>query len=229
MNKISGINTERQGMVQGASQGLGVTQSALMQSNLITAPYYTGFERFCTRVLNHQAKMIKIAWAGKEIFAPIIGDTGIDYLKEHIDIDLDEFGVFVESIPPIFQDRQKLEQLVSLVLQSNPEAIDDMLPILMEPDTRVAVRRFQRKRVLQKVLAEQIAQEQEQQKQAIQQQISALEMQKQDKEIAGNLQEQQMKSQSALERSMVQGRVKLSDTQIKALSDLTKSRIPTNK
>ena len=104
-----------------------------------------------------------------------------------------------------------------------------MLPILMEPDTRVAVRRFQRKRVLQKVLAEQIAQEQEQQKQAIQQQISALEMQKQDKEIAGNLQEQQMKSQSALERSMVQGRVKLSDTQIKALSDLTKSRIPTNK
>lgn len=229
MNKISGVSPERQGVVQGASQGLGVTQSALFQNNLITQPYFLGFERFCSRVLNHQAKMIKIAWAGKEVFAPIIGDTGIDFFKEHIDLDLDEFGVWVESIPPIFTDRSKLEQLISLALQANPEFIDDALPILMEPDTRVAVRKFQRKRALRKILEQQIMEQQAQQQQAIQQRVEALEMQKQDKELSAGLQEQRMKNQGALERSMAQGRVKLSDTQIKAIADLTKSQLPTTK
>src|SRR5690606_10571715 len=120
MEKITGVNSERQGQVQGASQGLGVTQAALIQSNLITAPYFRGFERFCSRVLNHQAKLIKIVFPkSPEMFAPIIGDTGIDFLKEHIDLDLDEFGVYVESLPPQFMDRQKLEQMMMIALQSD--------------------------------------------------------------------------------------------------------------
>jgi hypothetical protein len=229
MDKISGIAPERQGIVQGASQGLGVTQSALFQSNLITQPYYIGFERFCSRVLNHQAKQVKIAFANREIFAPIIGTTGIDFLADNIDLDLDEFGVVVESIPPIFTDRQKLEQLVSVVLQSDPSFLDDALVILMEPDTRVAVRKFQRKRAMRAIIAQEQARAQAEQQQAIQDRVSQLEMQKQQTDISGNLQEQQIKNQGALERSTAQGRVKLSSEKMRMIQELTKSRLPTAK
>ncbi len=47
MDSISGVSPERQGIVQGASQAVGVTSAALTQSNLITEPYFAGFERFC--------------------------------------------------------------------------------------------------------------------------------------------------------------------------------------
>lgn len=225
MDEISGVTAERQGTVQGASQGLGVTQAALFQSNLITQPYFVGFERFCSRILNHQAKLVKIAWEGKEVFSPIIGDTGIDFLKEHIDLDLDDFGVIVESVPPIFADRQKLEQMVMLVIQSDPSFIDDGLAILMESDTRVAVRRFQRRRYNKKMLESQQLMLQQQQEAAIQQRLEALESQNQEREIRGNLAQVELKNAGALERSIQQGRVKLSDSKIKALAELQKEAL----
>lgn len=222
MDKISGVSPERQGEVQGASQGLGVTQSALFQSNLITAPYYLGFERFCSRVLNHQAKLIKIAWAGKEVFAPIIGDTGIDFLKEHIDLDLDEFGAWVESVPPIFRDRQNLENMLSIAVQSDPSFIDDALSIMMETDTRVAVRKFQRKRALRKIFETQQAQLAQEQQDALEERLAALESQSQDKQIMAGLQEQKMKNDSAELRSIMQGRTKLNETKLKLLGEYNK-------
>src|SRR5690606_14733194 len=106
-------------------------------------------ERYCSRILSHQAKLAKIAWAGgKEVFAPVIGDVGVDFLKEHIDLELEDFAVVVESIPPLVQDRNKFEQLLLTVVQSYPTFIYEAIQILMEPDIRVAVRRFQRRRAL---------------------------------------------------------------------------------
>lgn len=216
MAAISGVSPERQGIIQGASQGMGVTQSALMQSNLVTTPIFTGFERFCSRVLNYQAKLVKIAWAGKETFAPIIGDTGIDFLKNHVDIDLDTYLV-VESQAPQVMDRQKLDAMINIVLQTDPTFIDDALQIMLEPDTKVAIRKFQKKRYLRKAVETQMQQQQMMMQQ--QQQMMALQQQaqSQDKKIMGDLQVQDSKNQGALQRTLAQGRVRLNEKKIDAL------------
>lgn len=232
MDKISGVSAERQGIVQGSSQAVGVTQASLFQSNLITAPLFKGFERFCSRTLNHLAKLSKVAWAyDDENFANIIGTTGVDFLKTHIDLELEEVGVVVKSLPPQFLDRQKLEQMVMIVLQSEPQFIDDALQILAEPDFKVAMRMFQRRRAVQKVLQAEMAQAQSEQENAMQQRMAALEQQSAQADRDVQLQLQQMKGQSAEDRSTQQGRVKLSDSKIKSITELTKEKLkprPTN-
>lgn len=218
---ISGVSPERQGVVQGASAAVGVTQAALMQSNLVTAPYFKGFERFCARVLNHQAKLIKIAWAGKEIFAPIIGDTGIDFLKTNIDLDLDEFGVFVESLPPLMADRQQLEKTLDIYLQSaqgDPQVLADVLAIRLETDTKTAVRMFQRKVALRAKMQQDQAAQQSQQEQANQQQQMQLQAQQQQDAAQLPLQLQQLKNTGNMDKSLVTGRVKLNSEKLKLLN-----------
>jgi hypothetical protein len=152
LDAISGVSQERQGVVQGSSQAVGVTQAALFQSNLITAPYFKGFERFCSRVLNHQAQLVKISWAGKDVYRPIIGDVGVDFLRDNVDISLDQFDVIVQLLQPNGLERGKLEEMLMVVVQSDPEFVDDALDILVEPDTSVALIKFRRKRAMRKKL-----------------------------------------------------------------------------
>ena len=214
MDKISGVSPERQGMVQ-KDQGLGVTQAAILHSNLVTAPLFRGFERYCSRIQNHLAKLVKIVFPkNPEVFAPIIGDAGVDFLKEHIDLDLDEFNAWAESLPPNFMDRQKLDQMLMMAVQSDPSLLDSVVSIMMEPDTRVALRKFQRVRRLQKIFQIQQEQMQKEQENAIQQQIAALEAETANKQIEGNLQGINMKNEGSMQRTLAQGRVKLNEKKL---------------
>lgn len=217
---ISGVTPERQGIVQGSSQAVGVTQAALVQSNLVTAPYFRGFERFCGRVLNHQAKLVKVAWAGKEVFAPIIGDTGIDFLKEHIDLDLDEFGVFVEALPPALRDRQILEETLNIYLQVSQgdlQALIDVMNIRLEPDTRVAVRKLQRLATNRQKLQMAMQQEQAQQEQAAQERELQAQQANQQVGIDGQLALQGEKNKGNLQKTLVTSRTKLNSEKLRML------------
>lgn len=219
MDKISGVSPERQGMVQ-KDQGLGVTQAAILHSNLVTAPLFKGFERYCSRVQNHLAKLIKIVFPkSPEVFAPIIGDAGVDFLKEHIDLDLDEFNAWAESYPPNFMDRQKLEQMIMMAVQGDPELIDDAVGIMMEPDTKVALRKFQRARKLRKIFQIQQQQMQEEREAQLQQQISELEAETADKQMQAQLQGIEMKNEGGMAKTLATGRIKLNDTKIKEMFD----------
>lgn len=220
--KISGISPERQGGIQGASQGLGVTEAAIFQSNLVTQPLFVGFERFCSRILNHQAKLVKISWAGKEQFAAIIGDAGIDFLKENIDLELEEVGVFVESLPPIFQDRSKLENIVTMGLQAQAISFPDALSILTEPDTRVSIRKLQRKSLMREMLQAQQAQIQQEQQAALEEKLAAIDRQNQQDNMQGQLVLQESKNRGAQQRSDTQGMVKLSDRKLQLLAEAIK-------
>lgn len=216
-DSISGVNAERQGQVQGSSQAVGVTQAALFQSNLITAPYFKGFERFCSRVLNHQAKLVKIAWAGKEIFAPIIGDVGVDFLRDNIDISLDSFDVIVQSLPPTTLDRKVLQDMIMIALQTGELPISDAMDIMLEPDTTVAIRKFKRRYQLRQMFLNQQEQMASQQEQEMQMQ----QMQLQNQQAQGNwnnqLQLQQMKNQGNITKTLLTGRVKLADKKLSLL------------
>jgi len=220
VDTILGTSPERQGNIPVASQAVGVTQAAVAGSNLVTAPYFKGFERFCSRVLNQKAKFIKIAWANsdKELFAPIIGDAGIDFLKDNIDIDLDEFNVWVESLPPLLRDRDKLENLVTLAVQSGTMEIQDALAILMEPDLKIAVRKLMRKAALRKMMEAQQAQAEQQQEAALQEKMKAADMQNQQMLMQNQQQLQAQKNQGNMQKTLATGQVKLSTEKIKALT-----------
>jgi len=217
MANISGVSPERQGIVQGASAAVGVTQSALLQSNLITAPYFKGFERLCSRTHNYQAKLVKIAWAGKEKFAPIIGDVGVDFLRDNIDLELDDFDCWIVSQPPLLLDRQKLENIISIAIQSQAIELADALAILIEPDTKTAVRKLQRKLAIRKMLEAQQQQAQQQAEQDQQQQQLQAQAQNQQAALQSAEQLQQMKNDSNREKTLITSRTKLNQAKIDLL------------
>ncbi len=229
MDRISGVSPERQGAIQGASQGLGVTQAAIFQSNLITQPYFKGFERFCSRVLTYQSKLVQIAWPNKEQFAPIIGDAGVDFLREHVDIELDEYGVVVESLPPMIQDRQKFEQLIMLTVQADPTFIDDAIPILLETDIDVAVRKFQRRRALKAIYQQQQAEQEQQQQEALEAKLAALDTQRAQQQMGGNLALQESKNRGSMEKTLVGSRTKMQEGKMKLIGQTLQTQAELDK
>lgn len=214
MDAVSGISPARQGIVENASTPVGVMSSALMQSNLVTATYFKGFERFCTRILNYQARLVKVCWANKEVFAPIIGDVGIDFLRDNIDISLDEFDVIVQSLPPLVQDRQKLEQIVMAAIQSGSLELVDALDILLEPDTRAAVRKLKRKMAIRKTMEMQQQQAEQQHEQQMQQQQAQSQSQNTQQQLMSAEELQGQKEAAQTQRTMLTGRVKLNEKKL---------------
>jgi len=205
MDSISGVNEARQGLVQGASQAVGVTNSALLQSNLSTSMYFTLFSQMFTKAMNKQAGLAKIAWAGKERFAAIIGDTGINFLEEDIELDLNDYNVFIEEVPPAMADQQMFYQLVMAGVQSGQVPLVQAMKVLMEKDVDEAIIMLE----LEMKKAEQA--QAEQQDQLAQQEQQAMMAQQQQAEQANQakLQTQQMKSQAEMQKIMTQGKLDL--------------------
>lgn len=185
MDAISGINEARQGIVQNASQAVGVTQSALLQSNLSTKTLFDEFEQLCGHVLNHEAGHVKLSWKEKDIYSPIIGDEGVDFLIEDVDLDMNDYDVFVESTPKILTDINMFHQLVQAALSSQQIGLIDATKLLMEKDVMVGIRTLERaieeqeKKQLEAEERQMMMQQQQQQGQAqMQQQQSQADIQK---------------------------------------------------
>ncbi len=214
MDAISGINEARQGMQQGASQAVGVTQSALFQSNLATAPLFKLFRVFASRCFNQQAKLVKIAWTGKEKFAPIIGDVGVDFLKEDIELDLNDYGVFVEEIPPLLDDINTFREFIMAALQSGSIDFVNAMKLMMEKDVKIAVRRFEK--VMKKKEAEAQAQEEAMMEKQMQaqaemqqaQQSADAEAQMRDAQI------EQLKGANTIKNTFAKGKIDLAKEKI---------------
>jgi hypothetical protein len=218
LDQTTGINSERQGNVQGASTAVGVQQAQLAQSNLITAPYFKGFERYNSRIFNHQGKLVKIAWAGREKFAAIIGDIGVDFLRDNIDISLDEFDVIVQSLPPLTLERQKMENLIMVAVQTGELSPSDAMDILLEPDLTVAVRKYRRKSALRQAKISQQEQMQAQMDQMLQAQQIEQQGQLQQGNWAHQERLQDKKNQGNLMKTAMTGRVKLNSEKLRLLS-----------
>lgn len=210
-DSMSGITPERQGQLQGASQGLGVTQAALFHSNLVTAPIYKGFDAYCARILKYQANLVKMVFTkGEEQrFAPIIGDAGVDFLKEHVDLSLDEFDVTVEPLPPIATDRAKLENIVMAAVQTGELPLSDALQILLETDLRMATRKFTRKFAMRQQMQAQQEERMAQMEQQMAEMQNAKDLQVAEGGWNNQLQLQQLKNQGGIQKTALTGRVKL--------------------
>jgi hypothetical protein len=177
MNGITGVNEARQGIVQNSSQAVGVTQSALLQSALSSEIYFNAISRLSTFIFNFDAALIKIAWPQyADRFSPIIGESGINFLNEDVDLSLDDYAVTAEDIPVDATDRQSLTMIVQAAMQNQQIDMVQALELLTEPNVDKAIEMFRNyrdkmKREAQK--AEQAKMEAEQQAQMQAQQAQA--------------------------------------------------------
>jgi hypothetical protein len=202
MDAITGVNEARQGNVQYATQTVGVTQSALFQSNLMTKTRFDLFEYSLSEGLNHQAGLVKIAWENKEVFSPIIGDIGYNFINQSTDIELDDYGVFIEVVPQSINDLQNFQQIVMAALQAGQLTFVDALKLLKEKQIIPAIRKFERA-VMRR---EKKAQEQ----QAAQQQAAQqMQMQMQQQQMQAQAAQQQAQSQSQKDIAIAKGKIDL--------------------
>jgi hypothetical protein len=143
MDAITGINDARQGEIQGANQAVGVTQAALMQSNMATKMYEDLFRMLNESALNYQAGLVKLSFAGNERYAPIIGDVGVNFLEQTTDLELDDFGVFIEELPPLLQDLTTFREIVTAALNAGQLDFITATKLLIEKDITVGIQRFE--------------------------------------------------------------------------------------
>jgi D-ribose pyranose/furanose isomerase RbsD len=234
MDSISGINEARQGVMQGASQLASVTQSALLQSSLTTSSYFRLFEQFNSNIWNQLAKLVKISWAGKEKYASIIGDAGVNFLEQDIELDLNDYAVFVESTPKILDDKNQFNALIMAGIQSGEVKLADALKLLMEKDVITAIGMFEkmsRKREKEAIAqAQQHDMQMQQMKQestiAAQEKMNQYnqETSRQAAEKAAALQDK--KDSTAKEIELIKSRTKLASDRINTLNqqEITKLR-----
>jgi hypothetical protein len=143
MDAITGINDARQGEIQGANQAVGVTQAALMQSNMATKMYEDLFRMLNEATLNYQAGLVKISFADNDRYAPIIGDVGVNFLAQTTDLELDDFGIFMEELPPLLQDLTTFREIVTAALNAGQLDFITATKLLIEKDIVVGIQRFE--------------------------------------------------------------------------------------
>lgn len=206
---ISGINEARQGVVQGASQAVGVTRSALLQSNMVTAPLFSLFDTFSSRVWNQQARLVKLTWAKKEKYAPIIGDVGVNFLKQDIDLS-DDFAIFVEATPRMLDDINNFQQLVMTALNAGKLDFLQAMTLLKEKDVVIGMEKFRKMQEDQQEkemqMQQQLMAQQEQMKQEGQQRMLEANQMSQQAALQNQIALQGMKGQQAMQQELLSQR-----------------------
>lgn len=145
MDAITGINEARQGVVQNASQAVGVTQSSLIQSSLTTRTYFELFRQMSSDIFNYMSGLIKISWPeNKDRFSIIIGDNSINFLMKDIDLELSDYGVYVEDLPVSIANVSNFHDTVRLMLQSGQLEPVSALKLLKETDVDKGIKILER-------------------------------------------------------------------------------------
>ena len=175
----------------------------------------------------------------EERFAPIIGDAGVDFIKEDIDLALDDYGVFIEETPRLIDDLNSFQSIVMAGLQAGQIRFDDAMKLMMEKDVVSGVRRLEK--IMRKREEEEFERQRQLQAEAAQQQLeSQMRMQEynnQTSQIAatraerqqqiknqGQLQNTQLANQGALQNTAAKTRGSLSELQIEALIESLKPK-----
>ena len=144
MDVVSGSTKASRGIQQSANQGLGLTKALTEQSNLTVEQDFELFQMFESNILKNQADLMKILWAGDpEKYKPILGELGISFLEQDVNVDLSDYGVFVKSLPPTLRDQERLAGFIDLATaQGLP--LDIGLELLEETNPRRASAKFKR-------------------------------------------------------------------------------------
>lgn len=219
MDAVSGINEARQGLVQSASQAVGVTQSALIQSSLSTESLNSLFQIFASNVWTHLAGLFKFADIDK--FAPIISETGINFFSEDLEHELDDYAVFIEEVNPMLSDLQQFQNFVTAGLQSGVIDFIDAIKLMREKDVTRGIREFERaynKKQQEMAEMQKQAQEAESQKEAmLQERMLQNQLTSQNVANQGRANVEEIKGRNNINEALLEGRIGLRKEQIQGL------------
>lgn len=207
MDQITGINEARQGIVQNASQAVGVTQSALFQSSLTTEVFFNSLRLMSSDIYSYTCGLIKVAWPQyKDRFSYIIGDNGVNFLVDDLDLDLDDYAVFVEDVPPSISDLQSFQAIVQTALQSQSIGFVEAVKMLKETDVDRGIRMLERQLEIKERENQKRAQEERQiQQEQLSQQIEA-EAQSQEREFQKEVALKNIDSAAKKEQAIMQSK-----------------------
>lgn len=219
MDEVSGISAARSGYQRGAQQLVGVTQAELVQSSLMTEPYFELFLQWEQRIFQKHADHIKLTWAhDKEKFSPIIGDVGVNMLEADSDVDLDDYAIFAEIRPEILENKARFQEIVMAALQSGNVDLRDALVLLMEKDTKVAIRKFL-------AISERKEKINAQQQQALLEQQAEIENQKQLRDLEGKLALVEAEGDNLVNKEVVKGNRDEVRQTLKSQHDMKKAEL----
>jgi hypothetical protein len=143
IHRITGINEQRQGATSG-TMAVGIAQQQLAASQYSTEPMFNALNRLCEKLFNRVIGLVKICWTEKDNFAFAIGDMGVDFIKQEVDLSLDDFDAKIEVTPPMILDATKLEGLIHAALQTQQIDFTDALDLLREKDMDNAIDKLKR-------------------------------------------------------------------------------------
>ena len=94
----TGGNDASRGVVK-SDQTTGVTQNAVLQSQLTLAPYYDNFYTASEMALQALCNLMRPAWSGKTKTAYFMGDNGSEFLNLHPEQKWDQadYAIFVQN------------------------------------------------------------------------------------------------------------------------------------
>lgn len=194
MDAVSGINEARQGIVENASQAVGVTQSALIQSSLSTETYFDLFRMLTERILTYQCGLIKITALNEKKFTHIVGEAGVEHLKDLEETPLNDYDAFVHVTPPEVGDKQMLQQMVVAALQAGQIDFVSAIKVLREDDLTVSIQMLENVIQERELRAQMEKQAEQENQRAMQEQM---------------LQSQQQQAQFAEQSAMKKDKMKL--------------------
>jgi len=172
---------------------------------------------FCSRVWNQQARLVKITWANKNKYAPIIGDVGVDFLKQDLDL-VDDFAVFIESKPELLDNIAQFQQLVMAALQSGSLDLLQALTLLKEKDVVIGMEKLRR------MMDEQQDKQMQQQQQMMMQQ-EALRAENQQRMLEANQMSQQASLQNQQSLQQMKGEQAIKEELVRQRGELLKETV----
>jgi hypothetical protein len=169
---------------------------------------------------------VKLTWDKPSRYSPIIGDAGVNFIKQDIELDLNDYAVFADSVPPAIDDQQNFQQIILAAIQSGSLRLDDAMELLMEKDTREGLMRFSKKmreREIEQMQQQQAQMAMQQQQMQAQAQMKQAELQGkqqiQDSVNQTELMKEQMGNRSQEDRNLIKVKGSLAGEEMKSLSN----------
>ena len=229
MDAISGINDARQGNIQGSSQAVGVTQSAIMQSNLATELYFTEFQQFSSHIYNYLSGLAKIGISKSDKLDGAIGESGVNFIKENSGLNFDDFATFIDDVPPLVDNVNMYHTTLMAALQSNAITFKQYSVLVREKDPLVGLKRFERMVTIEEAKA---AKQQAQQQQMMMQAQQAQQQAEQGGKMAlgkqkgdYSIEQQKLENVGEMNEEMVKGKYGMAGKKIDFTKDLMLQKI----
>ena len=154
-------------------------EASAMSSSLQTELYFELFRQWEERVWQRNADLTKITWpAEKEKFSLILGENGMELLDVDDEFDLEDYGIFIQSLPPLLEDKAMMQRATEAALQTGQISVAEWIILNKERDPDLASRKFLTLADRKNAQAQMQQQQQQQFEAAMQQQAQASDMQK---------------------------------------------------